>query len=51
MLVAWSQEVEVKQIWYNDFCMELRIVHETEKTDFWIIFIHASTDDKERQQQ
>lgn len=51
MLVAWTQKVKVKQLWMNEFCMELRSEMESEGADFWIIFVHASTEAKERQQQ
>lgn len=47
MLVAWNQDVEVKHLWSNDFCMELRIVYENEGAELWI-FVHSSTDAKER---
>lgn len=51
LLVAWNQEIEVKQLWSNDFCMELRVIYEQEESETWVIFVHASTDTKERQQQ
>lgn len=33
MLVTWSQNVEVRNLWMNDFCMELRVEVESEGTD------------------
>lgn len=44
MLVAWKQNV-------NEFCIELRIGCESEGSNFWVILVHASTDDNEGQQQ
>lgn len=51
LLVAWDQKVNVKQIWSNDFCMELRIGSEEGETDLWVIMVYTSTNIKERQQQ
>lgn len=51
MLVSWNQDVEVKQFLGNDFCMKLRIVYELEGAKFLAIFVHASADAKEMQQQ
>lgn len=51
MLVAWNQDVEVKHLCSNDFCMELRIVYENEGAELWVIFVYSSIDAKERQQQ
>lgn len=35
----------------NDFCVEMRIACEGEKTEVWLIFVYGSTDYKERQEQ
>lgn len=51
MLAAWNQNIEVKQIKLNDFCVELLVEDETEGTPFWVIFVHASTDARERRRQ
>lgn len=51
MLIAWGQHVDIKQIWMNDFCIELQIAIEGEGEAVWVIFVYASTDAKERQQQ
>lgn len=51
MLVAWSQRVEIKHRWTNEFCVELRLKYESESTDVWVIFVHECTDVNERHQQ
>lgn len=43
--------MDVKQLWMNDFCVELQIEVEGEEGVVWIIFVYASTEAKERQQQ
>lgn len=42
MLVAWGPNVDVKQLWMNDFCVELQIEVEGEEGVVWIIFVYAS---------
>lgn len=51
MFVAWGPNVDVKQLWMNDFYVELQIEVEGEEGVVWIIFVYASTEAKERQQQ
>lgn len=34
-----------------DFCMEMQVEETTESTVFWVVFVHASTDAKERKSQ
>lgn len=48
MLAAWNQNVDVKHVWTNDFCMEMRVNSEAEEGDTWVIFSYASTDAIER---
>lgn len=33
LFVAWDQRVEVKQIWTNEFCIEMRISSEDGESD------------------
>lgn len=33
----------------NEFCLELQVVSSDEKESFWVTFVHANTDAKERQ--
>lgn len=50
-MVAWSERVEIKHQWTNEFCVELRIKYENESTDTWVMFVYRSTYVKERHQQ
>lgn len=51
LFVAWDQRVEVKQIWSNEFCSEIRISSEDGESDLWMILVYASTDPREKHQQ
>lgn len=51
LFVAWDQRVEVKQIWTNEFCSEIRISSEDGESDLWMILVYASTDPREKHQQ
>lgn len=51
MLVAWTQNVEVKQIRKNNFCIEMQIRSDEVMFDQWFIFVYASTDANMRKQQ
>lgn len=52
LFVAWDQMVEVKQIWTNEFCIEIKISSYEKDFDFLIILIYASsTDLRERRDQ
>lgn len=48
MLVAWREHVNIQRIRQNDLCMELQVESDHEKETFWTVFVHASTDTKER---
>lgn len=37
MLVDWNQDIEMKHLWGNNFCMQPRIVYEQDGVKFWII--------------
>lgn len=50
MLVAWRPNVDVKQLWMNDFCVELQIEVEGEEGVVWVIFVYASTEAKKMHQ-
>lgn len=39
----WTQNVEIKQLRKNDFCMELRVGSEGDGANFWIIFVYPNT--------
>lgn len=49
MLVAWSEHVQVKMMGNNEYNMEMQAVSKHEKERFWVTFVHASIDAKERQ--
>lgn len=49
MLVAWSKNITIKQFYKSNFSMEMLVDCDTEETIFWIVFVNASTDAKERQ--
>lgn len=51
LFVAWDQRVEVKQIWTNEFCIEIKISSDEGDSDLWMILVYASTDLRERQDQ
>lgn len=51
MFEAWTQNIKVKQIRKSDFCMELLVEEQTKGTPFWVIFVHASTNARERRCQ
>lgn len=50
IVVAWRQNVEIKHMWKNECYMELRVESE-QGENFQVIFVHASTNAKERQRQ
>lgn len=41
--------MDVKQIRKTDFCMELQIEKNNTNEPFWVVFVYAITDIKERQ--
>lgn len=47
ILITWSS----KQVWNNDFYMELKLQCEGETTEVWVIFVYGSTNFTERQAQ
>lgn len=51
MLVAWNKSVKVKEIRKTTFSLEVCVEQDSEVEDFWIVFVHASTDTRERQMQ
>lgn len=51
MLQSWSNRVDIKHIWMNDFCIEVKIECQGENVEIWLIFVYRSTDSKERQEQ
>lgn len=51
MLIAWKDSVHIKSFWSNDFCIEVQVESYYAKDSFWVIFVHANTDPKERQNQ
>lgn len=51
ILVAWSDKVKVTVVRQTDFCMELKVMIENEKGNFWATFVYASTDINERKEQ
>lgn len=51
LFIAWDQRVEVKQIWTNEFCIEIKISSDEGDSDLWMILVYASTDLRERQDQ
>lgn len=51
LLVAWNQNIEVKQIRKTDFCIELRVGSEDGGADIWIIFVYANPEMRIRVQQ
>lgn len=50
-MVAWSDKVKVIVVRQTDFCMELKVMIENEKDNFWATFVYASTDINERKEQ
>lgn len=50
ILVAWSDKVKVTVVRRTDFCMELKIMIETEKDNFWATFVYASANINERKE-
>lgn len=51
MLIAWKDSVHIKSFWRNDFCIEVQLESDDANDSFWVIFVHASIDPKERQNQ
>lgn len=51
MLIAWKDSVHIKSFWSNDFCIKVQVESDDANDSFWVIFVHASTDPKERQNQ
>lgn len=47
--MAWSEHVQVKMMGSNEYNMEMQVISEDEKERFWVTFVHARTDAKERQ--
>lgn len=35
----------------SDFCIKMQVEEETEGVTFWVIFVHASTDARNRRRQ
>lgn len=48
--MAWKEGVNVKHIQNSDFCLEV-MTEGNEQKNIWIIFVHASTDARERKKQ
>lgn len=48
MMVAWTRNVEVKEIWKTEFYIKMLVPLTEEVIDLWIICIYASTEGKER---
>lgn len=38
IVVAWKQNVEVKQIWKSEFCMKIMVEYEDEEKNFGLFF-------------
>lgn len=51
ILVAWGQNIVIKQIRKIDFSLELIVENEAENETFWVTFVYASTEARERQVQ
>lgn len=49
MMVAWNQNVEIKQMRKTNFYIGVHVENETEVVIFWVIFVYASLDARERQ--
>lgn len=48
MVITWNLNVEINQIRKSDFFMEMKVEEEIEEVTFWVIFVHASTDARDR---
>lgn len=51
LMVAWKEGVDVKQIQKSDFCLKVQMTEGNEQKNLWIIFLHASTDAREKKRQ
>lgn len=51
LMVAWKEGVDVKQIQKSDFCLKVQMIKGNEQKNLWIIFLHASTDAREKKRQ
>lgn len=51
LLVAWTQNVDIKQIKKTAFCVELRVGCEARGANFWIVFVYASPEARIMKQQ
>lgn len=51
LLLAWKDTISIKRIWSTDYCIEVQVEFEDSKDNFVAIFVHASTESKERQLQ
>lgn len=48
MFVAWSDSVQIKQIYKNNFCFELLVEPKKVEDSFWAIFVYASSESNQR---
>lgn len=51
MMVAWTSNVEVKQLRISDFRIEMLLTIAAEGLELWIIWVYASTEEHERKNQ
>lgn len=51
LLVAWKEGIDIMQIRKSEFCLELQMKDGKDQDIFWVIFVHASIDAKERRRQ
>lgn len=51
MLLAWFNRIDIKHLWMNDFCIEMRIECARENAEVWLIFVYRKTNSKKRQEQ
>lgn len=47
----WSLGIRRLQIRKSSFYIEMMVVNEAENENFWVTFVHASTETRERQVQ
>lgn len=51
LLIVWKDNVNIKSFWSNDFCIEVPVESEDTKDSFRVVFVHASFNANEMQNQ
>lgn len=44
MLMAWSENLQIKMMRSTNFCMKMLVESENETDNFWTIFVHGNTE-------